>query len=261
MHLSSSTLRGRLSTSRIHTSVAPPGHKSGAARAAKGRGSSRAHAFVAAVIAVVAAAVALAAGPLATPAQAALPLDTPFDAVTRNPVESLIDLPLDDLTYDSATHCVKQPTKGAAALVRYLPKLSPRGVNWGINRCEKWGKNSASVHAEGRAIDWHLDVKNAADRADAEQLIRTLLAPDSNGEPFALARRLGVQGLIWDCRSWYGGDSLRRYSACLKKDGKWNPKVDPTTAHRDHVHIELSKAGAKLQTSWWTDGPGKAFRR
>lgn len=224
-------------------------------------GTGRTHAFVAAVVVLLLAAVAFAAGPLAAPANAALPLDADFGAVTKNPAESLVALPLDDLTYDRATHCVKHPTKGAAALVRYLPKLSPRGVNWGINRCEKWGKGSASVHAEGRAIDWHLDVKNPADRADAERLIRTLLAPDSTGQPFALARRLGVQGIIWDCRSWFGGGTLRRYSACLTKSGKWNTKVDPTTAHRDHVHIELSKAGARLRTSWWTDGPGKAYRR
>ncbi len=204
---------------------------------------------------------ASASGLAAAPAVAALPLNTPFSAVSNNPVESLIDTPLDGWDYDRATRCVKHPTKGAAALVKYLPKLSPRGVNWGINRCEKWGKNSASLHAEGRAIDWHLDVKNSADRADAERLIRTLLAPDSSGEPFALARRLGIQGIIWDCRSWWGGDTLQKYSACVGKNGKWNPKVDPTTAHRDHVHLELSKAGAGLKTSWWTQGPGKAYRR
>lgn len=200
-------------------------------------------------------------GALAATSEGRLPLDTPFDAVPGNPADSLVDLPLDDMGYDRATRCVKNPTKGALALVKWLPKVSPRGANWGINRCEQWGKRSFSVHAEGRAIDWHLDAKNPADRADAEQLIRTLLAPDSLGEPFALARRLGVQGLIWDCRSWWGGDALQRYSACLGKDGRWNPKVDPTTAHRDHVHLELSKAGAALRTSWWTDGPGRAAAR
>ncbi|MBJ7472498.1 MAG: hypothetical protein JHD16_14425, partial [Solirubrobacteraceae bacterium] len=204
------------------------------------------HRAVAALAALVAALAFAIAGPLAAPAQAALPLDTPFGAMKGNPAEALIDVPLDDMGYDRATRCVKQPTKGALALVKYLPKLSPRGVNWGINRCEKWGKNSASLHAEGRAIDWHLDVKNTADRADAERLIRLLLAPDSTGQPFALARRLGVQGIIWDCRSWWGGEGLQRYSACMGKDGKWNPKVDPTTAHRDHIHLELTKAGAKL---------------
>ena len=99
-----------------------------------------------------------------------------------------------------------------------------------------------------------------ADRRDAERLIRELLAPDSAGQPFALARRLGVQGIIWDCRAWWGGEALQRYSACMKK-GRWNPKVDDTTAHRDHVHLELNKRGAKLATTWWTDGPGRAAAR
>ena len=39
-----------------------------------------------------------------------------------------------------------------------------RGVFWGSYRCERWGKHSASLHAEDRAIDWHLDVTNRADR-------------------------------------------------------------------------------------------------
>ena len=81
--------------------------------------------------------------------------------------------------------------------------------------------------------------------------------PDANGNPHALARRLGVQGLIWNCQAWWGGDGLVRYSACNDKKGRLNPRVDDTTAHRNHVHLELSKAGAKLQTSWWTDGPGR----
>ncbi|MDO9356405.1 MAG: hypothetical protein Q7T55_22095 [Solirubrobacteraceae bacterium] len=195
-------------------------------------------------------------GVFAAAGHAALPLDQPFGAVATNPADRLVDLPLDDMGYDRATHCVKGPTAGALALVKELPKFSPRGQFWGIMRCEKWGKGSASLHAEGRAIDWHLDVHDRADRADAEGLIRLLLAPDASGEPFALARRLGVQGIIWDCRSWWGGDSLGRYSACMK-NGKWNKKVDDTTAHRDHVHLELNKAGAKLRTSWWTQGPGQ----
>jgi hypothetical protein len=190
-----------------------------------------------------------------TPAQAALPLDTVFGPVAHNPAEQLVTLPLDDGEYDRATHCVKQPTAGATALVKLLPSLSPRGVNWGINRCEKWGPKSASVHAEGRAIDWHLDVHNRADRADAEHLIRTLLAPDSIGNSYALARRLGVQGLIWDCRSWWADGTLHRYSACVDKAGHWKRRVDDTTAHRNHVHIELNKAGAAKKTSWWQNAP------
>ncbi len=52
-------------------------------------------------------------------------------------------------------------------------------------------------------------------------------------------------------RSGCGGEGLQRYSACMGKNGKWNPKVDPTTAHRDHVHIGLSRRGASMRTSFW----------
>ncbi len=197
----------------------------------------------------------------AEPAAARLSLGTVFEQVDDNPVEAMAGTAIDDPRYDRATHCVKQPTKGARALVAWLPTISPRGTNWGINRCEIWGKRSASLHAEGRAVDWHLDVKNPADRAEAERVIRLLLAPDSDGNPNALARRLGVQGLIWNCQAWWGGDTLVRYSACNDKRGKLNPRVDPTTAHRDHIHLELTKPAAKLQTSWWTDGPGRSAAR
>ena len=117
------------------------------------------------------------------------------------------------------------------------------------------------MHAEGRAIDWHLDVHNPADRAEAESVIRVLLAPDADGNPHALARRLGVQGLIWNCQAWWGGDALVRYSVCNDKQGRLNPKIDDTTAHRNHIHLELNKPGALLETSWWTDGPGRTAAR
>ena len=38
---------------------------------------------------------------------------------------------------------------------------------WGSYRCEKWGKREASLHAENRAIDWHLDAAGAGDRKAA----------------------------------------------------------------------------------------------
>lgn len=200
------------------------------------------------------AATALVAIPATAPA--ALKLDTTFGTVKNNPVEKLTQYAIDPFQYDRATRCVKNPAKGATALVKLLPTLSPRGSNWGINRCEMWGKKSASLHAEGRAIDWHLDVNDKADRADAERLVRVLLAPDSKGSPAALARRLGVQGLIWDCKIWFGGTRLSRYSYCTNKNGTWKKSgVDKTQAHRDHIHIELSKRGSKMLTSWWKKPP------
>jgi hypothetical protein len=122
------------------------------------------------------------------------------------------------------------------------------GVNWGEYRCEKWGKGQASLHSEGRAIDWHPSSEAAAD-----DLIKLLLAPDKDGNVAALARRMGVQGLIFNCEQWFGsGDGqLGKYSYCYGKNGKRKKKIDPTQAHMDHVHIELNKLGATLKTTFW----------
>lgn len=168
-----------------------------------------------------------------------------------NPANKLLERGLDPVRYDRATKCTKSPAKGMLALQSWLERNSA-GSSWGIMRCERWGRNSASLHAEGRAIDWHLDARVAAQKRAAERLIALLLAPDKAGNPVALARRMGIQGIIFDCRSWFGGrdGAMGRYSACYAKNGK-RKKVDPTTAHKDHVHIELNKLGAAKRTTFW----------
>ena len=104
------------------------------------------------------------------------------------------------------------------ALQKWLEK-NVRGESWGIMRCERLGGSSFSLHAEGRAIDWHLDARRSKDRRAAMRLIRTLLAGDRNGEPAALARRMGVQGLIFNCKSWWSGqDGLGKYSYCYRRE-------------------------------------------
>jgi hypothetical protein len=159
---------------------------------------------------------------------------------------SLIERPIEDYEYDRADHCVKSAQPGTRALAHWL-EANVRGESWGTVRCEKWGPDSFSVHAEGRAIDWHLDARRPQERRAAMKLIDALLAPDQNGNEHALARRMGVQGIIFDCRSWWSGmDGMGTYSAC-----EGDKKPDPTTAHRDHVHIELNWAGARKQTSFW----------
>jgi len=181
-----------------------------------------------------------------------------FGAVEHNPADQLAKLPIERFTYDHATRCVKRASRGALALQSWLDG-HVRGVSWGIMRCEIWsrapGKRSASLHAEGRAVDWHLSVHSAADRRAAKKLIGLLLAPDDLGRPAALARRMGVQEIIWDCRSWFGGGwgspSLERYSPCFDRRGR-RVRIDDTTAHRDHVHLGLTRRGARKLTSFWT---------
>jgi hypothetical protein len=159
--------------------------------------------------------------------------------------------PIDDDSYDRAKDCRKRPTPGALALVDWLQQ-NAKGVSWGIMRCERWGKNSASLHAEGRAVDWHLDASRPADRREARRLIDLWLATDSEGNEHALARRMGIQEIIWNCHSWWSGaDGMGNYSACFTERGKPRRNVNYTEAHKDHIHIGLSWAGARKRTSFW----------
>jgi hypothetical protein len=58
---------------------------------------------------------------------------------------------------------------------------------------------------------------------------------------------MGVQGVIFDCRSWWSGmPDLGEYSYCED-----NGDLDPTAAHKDHIHLELNWPGARKQTSFW----------
>ena len=181
---------------------------------------------------------------------AALPAGSAL-GVTGNPAEKLAGLPIDDYAYDHARECRKRPSGGALALVDWLER-NARGVSWGIVRCEKWGRNSASLHAEGRAVDWHLDASRAADRREARRLIELWLATDSAGNEHALARRMGIQEIIWNCRSWWSGsDGMGNYSACFTERGKRRERVSRTEAHMDHIHIGLSRAGARKRTTFW----------
>ena len=115
-----------------------------------------------------------------------------------------------------------------------------------------WGKKEASLHAENRAIDWHLDAAVKADRRAARKLIALLLATDSAGNAQALARRMGVEELIWDCTYWAAGmQDFIPYRACFTKRGKEIKGLNTTVAHRDHVHIGMTRAGAAGKTSFW----------
>jgi hypothetical protein len=174
-----------------------------------------------------------------------------FGPVANNPANRLADQPIEDYRYDRARRCVKHPRRGALTLQAWLARHAS-GESWGIMRCEKLGRRNYSLHAEGRAIDWHLDARNPAGRRAGNRLIKLLLAPDRIGNPHALARRMGVQEVIWNCRSWWSGaERPGRYSPCYSKRGKRRRHVNATVAHLDHIHIGLNKMGAARLTSFW----------
>jgi hypothetical protein len=187
----------------------------------------------------------------AAPAQAFRLHSDALLPVSHNPADRLLNRPIDSETYDEATHCSPKPRPGMVKLTRWMERQA-RGVSWGSYRCEMWGKHSASLHAENRALDWHLDVSVPADRAAARSLIRMLLAPDQDGNEHALARRMGIEEIIWDCSYWSAGSAdFGPYAPCYGKHGQLRKHVDPTIGHRNHLHLGMSRAGAAARTSFW----------
>jgi hypothetical protein len=160
----------------------------------------------------------------------------------------LLNDTIEEETYDHAHKCGPRSTPGIRLLTKWIDRHF-RGESWGVYRCQKLSKDTTSLHSEGRALDWRLDAGRKRERRAANFLIERLLAADANGNDRALARRMGVQEIIFNCKSWFSGsDDMGPYSACQ------GGRVDRTTAHKDHVHIGLNKAGAAGTTSFWKSG-------
>jgi hypothetical protein len=168
--------------------------------------------------------------------------------------------PLDDLRYDAARKCTKGPQRGALALEDWM-RRHLIGESWGIYNCRHVEKTKQwSLHAEGRALDWRLDAAIPAEKAAADRLIARLLAPDSQGRPFALARRMGLQEIVFNCRIWIAdGEAIGRYALCRHRPhGRKRKPIDRTIEHLDHVHLGLNWAGARRRTSFWRYGYDRA---
>jgi hypothetical protein len=155
---------------------------------------------------------------------------------------ALIGKRLDPNRYDGAGRCVRRVPKGTRRLKRWMRRHTKRRVPSGTIRCD------GGVHGTGRALDFGLDARKKRQKRLAMRVINTWLARDARGRRNALARRMGVQLVIFNCRWWQAGDrGMSRYSACA--GGRKN--ADPTQGHIDHMHIELTKPAAKLKTTYW----------
>lgn len=99
-----------------------------------------------------------------------------------------------------------------------------------------------SEHYDGRAVDWGVDHRKAAQRADGRALLSWLFATDSHGNKDAMFRRLGLMYIIWNRRIW----------------GSWDQRWEPyscsgaTACHVDHMHFSFGWAGAEERTSWFS---------
>jgi hypothetical protein len=140
--------------------------------------------------------------------------------------------------YVGQTTCSPVAKRGTTAFAKLLLRTYPSSRSLGISRsCGVGGK---SEHKEGRAFDWGVSVHRAADRKAVNDLMRWLLKTDRFGNRHAMARRLGIQYMIWNGRIWgayAAGSGWRKYTGS-------NP-------HTDHVHFSLSWAGARKNTSFW----------
>ena len=141
--------------------------------------------------------------------------------------------------YDGQSTCDPAAKAGTTALRDLLLARYPSTTSLGISRaCDVGGQ---SEHKEGRAFDWGADVGNAADQAAVNDFLTALMATDEQGHAYALARRMGVMYVIWNRQIWGAYDS---------NDG-WRP-YDGDNPHTNHVHISLSWAGARGETSFWS---------
>lgn len=92
-----------------------------------------------------------------------------------------------------------------------------------------------SEHYDGRAIDWALNAHDPHDRRIGDAVAQWLTA--NNGE---MARRFGIQSIIWNQRVWHAYD-----------DSGWRRYVGQSP-HTDHIHFSFTWDGAMMRTSWWT---------
>lgn len=160
--------------------------------------------------------------------------------------------PIEDYAvYEPPTRCSPRDRAGTRAVARWTVRRFG-GTLGGISRpCD----GGVSEHHEGRAFDWSLDVRRPADRRRARRLLEALFAPDAAGNPAALARRMGVMYVIWDDTTW---SSWRRFAPApyLSASCPSRRECSRTLRHRDHLHLSLTRAGARGRLSWYVGRVG-----
>jgi hypothetical protein len=186
---------------------------------------------------------------------ALLPVTTSSTASAVTPTPRTLSPVLDaPPSYEGQVLCTPAPKPGTRKLAALL--LATYGkASVGISRACSIG--GTSEHKEGRALDWMVSWKVPAQRAKAQAFLAWLLAPDADGNPAAMARRLGVMYLGWDNQFWAGYDIASGWTdlkGCTTDPAKKAAGYD-TYCHRNHVHISLSWDGAAGLTSYWSGIP------
>ena len=152
----------------------------------------------------------------------------------------------DKLGTSSVTKCSGGPAAGTQRLANYIEYWWPRGENWGIYNCRSVAAAAATActRAAGpTTTTCRCTTRRTRPRAT---LVVAFLRADTKGNKYALAKRFGVQEIIWNCKIWTAArasEGLRPYGACPTSN---------TIAHRDHVHIGQNLRGAQGRTTAYT---------
>jgi hypothetical protein len=145
--------------------------------------------------------------------------------------------------YSPQTTCSPTAKPGTTALKDLLLRTYPWTRSLGIVRaCSVGGR---SEHKEGRAFDWGVNVTSTRDVQAVNDFFLWLFRTDKYGNKHAMARRLGVQYVIWNHKIWG--------SYAVSQGWRTYTGASP---HTDPVHISLSWPGANKTTSFWTGKVG-----
>lgn len=167
---------------------------------------------------------------------AVLPPERLYPAVLDAPIE-----------YEGMTTCDPVARPGALMLRQLLLDTYGQAVIGITRACDQ---DSISEHKEGRAVDWMVDWKNSAERAEAQAFVDWVTAPGPDGTPAANARRLGIMYIGWGDEMWRAYDPGRGWTelkGCYSLQGSGSD----TFCHRDHVHFSMTWDGAAGRTSYW----------
>jgi hypothetical protein len=178
--------------------------------------------------------------PMATPALAAVPV----------PKAPAFSARIDDYPRYERENTCSQTEKPGPQVVRNLLRTT-YGTSIGTNILRPCTA-SDSGHEEGRALDWMTSVRVASQRDMANAFISWLQATDKWGNKHAMARRLGIQYIIWNNQMWRTYDPARgwtEYAGC-KAVSKASSAYD-NACHRNHVHLSFSWDGAWKKTSFY----------
>jgi len=166
------------------------------------------------------------------------------------PAAASTELPVEDYArYVPQSRCSPTAKEGTKVLARWTVRRYG-GSQGAISRpCTSGG---VSEHKEGRALDWVLDARVAADRLRARRFLDDLRTIDGQGNDDALARRMGVMYVIWNDHIWSSYDGFRRRDY-LSSSCPSLRRCSRTLRHRDHMHVSLSRPGGRGLTSWYVD--------